>query len=166
MAEGLEEVVVAVSAKQNTESAVLVFKKSRWPCRWTIITRIKSTGASDIASAKKSVPGVSVQGGKYVYVRGLGDRYTKSILNGIDIPGFDPDRNTVQMDLFPTSILDNVIIIKSSTAENPADFTGGIINVVTKNFQTMLNISIGTSYNPNMHYKSDFIDTVEGKQIS
>ena len=62
--------------------------------------RIKSSGASDIASAVKSVPGVSVEGGKYVFVRGLGDRYTKSILNGIDIPGLDPDRNTVQMDYF------------------------------------------------------------------
>ena len=67
-----------------------------------------------------------------MFNRGLGDRYTKSILNGIDIPGLDPDRNTVQMDLFPTNILDNVIAIKSSTAEMPADFTGGIVDVVTK----------------------------------
>ena len=65
---------------------------------------IKKAGASNIASAVKSVPGVSVQGGKYVYVRGLGDRYTKSILNGVDIPGLDPDRNTIQMDIFPTNI--------------------------------------------------------------
>ena len=160
MAEGLEEVVVAVSAKQNTESAVLAFqKRAAGLVDGLSSQRIKSTGASDIASAVKSVPGVSVQGGKYVYVRGLGDRYTKSILNGIDIPGLDPDRNTVQMDLFPTSILDNIIITKSSTAENPADFTGGIINVVTKEFPTnkQLNISVGTSFNPNMHYKSDFI---------
>ncbi len=166
MAEGLEEVVVAVSAKQNTESAVLAFqKRAAGLVDGLSSQRIKSTGASDIASAVKSVPGVSVQGGKYVYVRGLGDRYTKSILNGIDIPGLDPDRNTVQMDLFPTSILDNVIIIKSSTAENPADFTGGIINVVTKEFPNnkQLNISIGTSYNPNMHYKSDFIGYSGGK---
>jgi hypothetical protein len=160
MAEGLEEVVVTVSAKKNTESAVLAFqKKSASLIDGLSSQRIKSTGASDIASAVKSVPGVSVQGGKYVFVRGLGDRYTKSILNGIDIPGLDPDRNTVQMDLFPTSILDNIIIIKSSTAENPADFTGGIINVVTKEFPTskQLNISVGTSFNPNMHYKNDFI---------
>jgi len=160
MAEGLEEVVVSVSARQNTESAVLAFqKKSASLVDGLSSQRIKSTGASDIASAVKSVPGVSVEGGKYVFVRGLGDRYTKSILNGIDIPGLDPDRNTVQMDLFPTSILDNIIVIKSSTAENPADFTGGIVNVVTKEFPTskQLNISVGTSFNPNMHYKNDFI---------
>ena len=61
--------------------------------------------------------------------------------------------------------LDNVIIIKSSTAENPADFTGGIINVVTKEFPTnkQLSISIGTSYNPNMHYINNFIGYEGGK---
>ena len=158
--EGLDEVIVSVSARQNTESAVLAFqKKSASLVDGLSSQRIKSSGASDIASAVKSVPGVSVEGGKYVFVRGLGDRYTKSILNGIDIPGLDPDRNTVQMDLFPTSILDNIIVIKSSTAENPADFTGGIINVITKEFPTnkQLNISVGTSFNPNMHYKNDFI---------
>ena len=57
-------------------------------------------GVGDLASAVKRAPGVSLQGGKYVYVRGLGDRYTKSILNGLDIPSLDPDRNTIQMDLF------------------------------------------------------------------
>jgi TonB-dependent receptor len=160
LAEGLDEVVVAVSARKNTESAVLSFqKKSASLVDGLSSQRIKSTGASDIASAVKSVPGVSVQGGKYVYVRGLGDRYTKSILNGIDIPGLDPDRNTVQMDLFPTNILDNVIVIKSSTAEMPADFTGGIVDVVTKEFPTskQLSISIGTAYNPDMHYKNDYL---------
>ena len=66
-----------------------------------------------------------------MYVRGLGDRYTKSILNGVDIPGLDPDRNTIQMDVFPTNILENVIVIKSAAAEYPADFTGGVIDIVT-----------------------------------
>ena len=99
--EGLDEVIVSVSAKKNTESAVLAFqKKSASLVDGLSSQRIKSSGASDIASAVKSVPGVSVEGGKYVFVRGLGDRYTKSILNGIDIPGLDPDRNTVQMIYF------------------------------------------------------------------
>ena len=128
MTEGLDEVVVSVSAKQNTESSVLAFqKRSANLVDGLSSQRIKNNGASDVASAVKSIPGVSVQGGKYVFVRGLGDRYTKSILNGIDIPGLDPDRNTVQMDLFPTSILDNIIISKSSTAENPADFARSIV---------------------------------------
>ncbi|MDA7810104.1 carboxypeptidase-like regulatory domain-containing protein [Flavobacteriaceae bacterium] len=101
LAQGLNEVVVSVSASTNTERSVLEFqKKSISLVDGLSSQRIKSSGASNIASAVKSVPGVSVQGGKYVYVRGLGDRYTKSILNGVDIPGLDPDRNTIQMDIF------------------------------------------------------------------
>ena len=120
---------------------------------------IKSSGASNLASAVKNVPGVSIQGGKYVYVRGLGDRYTKSTLNGVDIPGLDPDRNTIQMDLFPTSILDNVIVIKSAAAEYPADFTGGVVDIVTKDFPAKkeASISIGLGYNPDMHFKSNYL---------
>ena len=52
----------------------------------------------------------------------------------VNIPGLDPDRNTIQMDLFPTNILDNVQIIKSFTASLPADFTGGLVNIITKEF--------------------------------
>jgi len=120
---------------------------------------IKNTGASNLASAVKNIPGVSIEGGKYVYVRGLGDRYTKSILNGIDIPGLDPDRNTIQMDLFPTNILDNVIILKSASAEYPADFTGGIVDIVTKDFPTKpeYTFSLGTGYNPDMHFNDKYL---------
>ena len=133
----LDEVVITTSLKRNTESSVLTFQKNAANLLDGLSAQaIKKTGASDVAGAVKNVPGVSVQGGKYVYVRGLGDRYTKSILNGVDIPGLDPDRNTIQMDLFPTGILDNVIVIKSAAAEYPADFTGGVVDIVTKDFPT------------------------------
>ena len=56
---------------------------------------------SDAASAMRRVPGISVANGKYIFIRGIGDRYNKTILNGLDIPGLDPDRNTLQMDIFP-----------------------------------------------------------------
>lgn len=159
-AQGLEEVVVTSSARRNTESAVLTFQKGSANLLDGLSSQsIKSSGAGDIASAIKSVPGVSVQGGKFIYVRGLGDRYTKSVLNGIDIPGLDPDRNTIQMDIFPTSILENLIVVKSAAAEYPADFTGGIVNIVTKEFpnQKIFNISVSTAVNPDMHHRSDFI---------
>ena len=163
LAQGLDEVVISVSASKNTETSVLEFqKKSVSLVDGLSSQRIKSSGASNIASAVKSVPGVSVQGGKYVYVRGLGDRYTKSILNGIDIPGLDPDRNTIQMDIFPTNILDNVIVIKSATADMPADFTGGIVDVLTKEFPNSkrLSISVSSAYNPKMHYNNNYLSSV------
>src|SRR3546814_170536 len=120
----LAAVVVTASARENTESAVLNMQRNSGVVMDGLSAQsIRRAGASTIASAVRSVPGVSVQGGKYVYVRGLGDRYSKSILNGMDIPGLDPDKNTVQMDIFPTNILENLIVIKSASADLPADFT-------------------------------------------
>mgnify|MGYP000999894418 FL=1 len=156
----LEAVVITTTIRKNTESAVLdLQKKSITLLDGLSAQSIKSSGAGNIASAVKSVPGVSIQGGKYVFVRGLGDRYTKSILNGVDIPGLDPDRNTIQMDVFPTNILENVIVIKSAAAEYPADFTGGVINIVTKDYPSKgsYGFSLGTSYNPNMHLNSEYL---------
>ncbi len=156
----LETVIITTTVRKNTESAVLdLQKKSITLLDGLSAQGIKSSGAGNIASAVKSVPGVSIQGGKYVYVRGLGDRYTKSILNGVDIPGLDPDRNTIQMDVFPTNILENVIVIKSAAAEYPADFTGGVIDIVTKDYPSKesYTFSMGTSYNPNMHLNSNYL---------
>ena len=156
----LDEVVISTTVRKNTESAVLdIQKKSTVMLDGISSQGIKKAGASNIAGAVKAVPGVSVQGGKYVYVRGLGDRYTKSILNGVDIPGLDPDRNTIQMDIFPTNILENIIVIKSAAAEYPADFTGGVIDIVTKDFPTKreLSISIASAYNSKMHFNNAFL---------
>ena len=160
----LEEIVITTRTSDNTEAAILdVQKKSVNLIDGMSSQAFKKVGASNLVNAVRNVPGVSVQGGKYVYVRGLGDRYTKSILNGVDIPGLDPDRNTVQMDIFPTNILDNVQVIKSSTADLPADFTGGMVNIVTKDMPTKeeFSVSVGIQVNPEMHFNSDFL-TYEG----
>ncbi len=156
----LKEVMVTSSARQNTEASILFYqKKSATLIDGLSIASINKTGASNIASAIKSVPGVSVQDGKFVYVRGLGDRYTKSILNGMDIPGLDPDKNTIQMNIFPTNILENILVIKSASADLPADFTGGVIDIVTKDFPTQkqMEFSVSGGFNPNMHFKDNYL---------
>ena len=165
-AQGLEEVIITVDARQNTESSVLeIQRKSASLLDGISAQTFKKIGANDIASAVKSVPGVSVQGGKYIYVRGLGDRYSKSILNGVDIPGLDPDRNTIQMDLFPTQMLSNVLVIKSARADLPADFTGGVINIITKELPTKeeFSISFSTAFNPDMNFNKNFLSYQGGK---
>ncbi|MCB0457542.1 MAG: TonB-dependent receptor [Flavobacteriaceae bacterium] len=156
----LDEVVITTSIKRNTESAVLDFqRKSAVVLDGLSSQSIQKIGASDVAGAVKSVPGVSVQGDKFVYVRGLGDRYTKSILNGVDVPGLDPDRNTIPMDIFPTNLIDNIIVVKSASADQPADFTGGIVNVITKDFPSKAeySISLGAGYNSSMHFKDNYL---------
>ncbi|GEQ85143.1 outer membrane protein [Patiriisocius marinistellae] len=156
----LDEVIITTTARQNTEAAVLSFQKNSVNLLDGLsIETIKKSGASDIASAVKNVPGVSIQGGKFVYVRGLGDRYTKSILNGVDVPGLDPDRNTLQLDIFPTQILENIIVIKAATADQPADFTGGVIDIVTKDIPTReeYSVSVGATYNSDFHFKNNYL---------
>ncbi|MEQ9299277.1 MAG: TonB-dependent receptor [Cyclobacteriaceae bacterium] len=156
----LETVVITAEEITNTEAALLnVQRKSANLLDGISSQNFKRIGDNNLASAVQRVPGVSVQDGKYIYVRGLGDRYTKSILNGVDIPGLDPDRNTVQMDIFPTNLIDNVLVMKSATADLPADFTGGVVNIQTKDFPEekswTINGSIG--YNPNMHLNSNYV---------
>jgi len=161
-ANNLEEVVITTTARRNTEQSVLNLQKKSIKVMDGLSSEgIKRTGANNVASAVKRIPGVSVQGGKYVFVRGLGDRYTKSILNGMDIPGLDPDRNTLQMDIIPSNIIENVIVSKTASADMPADFTGGVVNIVTKDFPSReeYSLSFGMSYNPDMHFNSDFLES-------
>jgi TonB-dependent receptor len=158
--EVIDEVVISAKASRNTEAALATIKRRSTNVLDGIsAASFKKIGDSDAASAVKRVTGVSVEGGKYVYVRGLGDRYTKSILNGMDIPGLDPDRNTLQMDIFPTNVIDNIIVLKSFTADLPADFTGGVVNINTKDFpeQKTASLAFGIGYNPSMHFNSDYI---------
>ncbi len=163
---GLSEVTVTANMIRNTESAMLTIKmKSPNVVDGISAVNFRKMGDSDAASSMRRVPGVSVEGGKYVYVRGLGDRYTKTVLNGVDIPGLDPDRNTLQMDIFPTSLIDNIIIHKSFSAELPADFTGGVIDIGLQDFPEKKkgNITLSAGYNPDFHFKSDYLMYEGGK---
>jgi len=161
---GLDEVVVKAKAIRTTETAILGVKKKS-PAMIDGMSRslMKLKGASTAVDAAEGIIGVSVEGGKYVYVRGLGDRYSKTTLNSVDIPGLDPDRNTIQMDIFPTALLDNIIVSKNFMAEMPADFTGGLLNIETKDFpdDKIITASLSVGYNPAMNLNSDFL-TYEG----
>ncbi len=157
----LEAVVVSAAAIRTTEAALMSVKRnSPQMVDGISASTFKQIGDGDAASAVKRVTGVSIEGGKYVYVRGLGDRYTKTVLNGVDVPGLDPDRNTIQMDIFPTNVIDNIIVSKTFTADLPADFTGGVVDIATKDFPEEKTFKIGLSggINPSMHFNSQAIN--------
>lgn len=149
-----EVVVTATVAKDNEYGVMLVQKKSVNTLDGISASTFRKVGDSNLSSAMKRVTGVSVQGDKYVYVRGLGDRYTLTSVNGMVIPGIDPDRNDVQIDIFPTGILENVLVYKTFTPDLPGSFTGGLIDIQTKAFPEKKNTSISMSlgYNPSMHF--------------
>lgn len=158
--EEMDEVVVTAEMMNISEAAMITTKrKSANMLDGISAERFRTIGDSDAAQALKRVTGVSVEGGKYVYVRGLGDRYTKTMMNSVDIPSLDPDKNSLQIDIFPTNLIDNMIITKTAVAEMPADFTGGIVNIETKDFpeEPIIDVSLSTSYNPSMHFNSGFL---------
>ncbi|WP_265587574.1 TonB-dependent receptor domain-containing protein [Sphingomicrobium arenosum] len=93
---------------------------------------IARTGDGDIASALERVTGLSVVGGRFVYVRGLGERYSSALLNGAPLPSPEPLRRVVPLDLFPTSIIASTVVQKSYSANYPGEFGGGVINLTTR----------------------------------
>jgi outer membrane receptor protein involved in Fe transport len=94
--------------------------------------QMSAAGDSDAAGALKRVPGLTVVGGKYVYVRGLGERYSSTLLNGAGLPSPEPERRVVPLDLFPTSSLESVVIQKTFSPDRPAEFGGGVIQLRTR----------------------------------
>jgi len=93
---------------------------------------IARTGEGDISGALQRVTGLSVVGGGYVYVRGLGDRYSLALLNGSPLPSPEPLKRVVPLDIFPSNVIDSTLIQKSYSANFPGEFGGGVINLTTK----------------------------------
>lgn len=164
--EELPEVTVTATVINNTDAALNTVKiKSVNLIDGISAMTLKRIGDSDAAASMKRIPGVSVEGGKYVFIRGLGDRYSKTMLNSVDVPGLDPDKNTIQMDIFPTNIIDNLLVHKSFSADLPADFTGGVVDIQIKDFPEKRdgNISISGGFNPNFHFKDNYVNYEGGK---
>lgn len=155
----IEEVKVVARQRQQTEVAMLTLqRKSANVIDGVSSQHISLLGDSDAASALKRLPGVSVQEGKYVYVRGLSDRYMKVTLNGAEVPGLDPNINTVQMDLFPSNIIENMTVLKTYNPDRPA-FTGGLVDIVTKDFPENFSLEFSASlgYNTNASLNENFL---------
>ena len=106
-----KKIVVTAKMLQNTEASLLKVRQKSISVSDAIGSEgMSRSGSSDAAEAVKRVPGASLVGGKFVYIRGLGGRYSSSKLNGVTIPGTDPDGHAVEMNLFPTYLLDLSLI--------------------------------------------------------
>ena len=162
---GLEEVVVAARALENTDASLLKQRQKAAAVSDAISAEaIGRSGSSTAADAMEKVTGVSVVGGKYVYVRGLGDRYMNTQLNGATLPSADPDRNSVPLDLFPANLLDNIVTSKTFTPDKPGSFSGGSVNIGTKAFPDDFTVSFSSSisYKGNIRPGSDFLSYEDG----
>jgi len=146
----IQEVVVTAKAVKNTEAALLKYRQRSQSLSDAVsVEGMSKAGLGTAAEAMKKITGASVVGGKYVYVRGLGDRYTSTCLNGAEIPSADPYTRSGTIDIVPTNLIDNVVTNKSSTPDKPANFSGGSVDIKTKDFPENFNMSFAyfTAYN-------------------
>ncbi len=128
----LDQYVVQGDAIKNTAQGILTEKKKSATVSDAISAQEIARGTdSDAAEAVERVTGVSVVDGKYVFVRGLGDRYSATLLNGASLASPEPDKRTIPLDIFPAGLLDNLIIQKTYTPDMDGEFGGGVINIKT-----------------------------------
>jgi len=164
----LTDVVVSAtrsSSKGATDNALIAYQKNTNTVASVISAEsIKRSPDRNTAEILKRTPGASIQEGKYIIVRGLADRYNQAMLNGILLTSTEPDRKTFSFDLFPSQIIDNIIINKAFVPELPGEWAGGLIQVNTKDIPTknFFNIQIGTSANT-LTTGKDFLKDEGGK---
>ena len=152
-----EEVVVTAKMVQNSEASLLKMRQKSSSISDAISSEfISRSGSSNAADAMTKVTGASVVDGKYIYVRGLGDRYTSSQLNGAEIPSVDPYRRGGSIDIIPAGLIDNIQAVKSFTPDKQGDFSGGSVDISTKDFpeKFTLNFSASSEYNSLLSFNS------------
>lgn len=162
----MKEFVIEAKQSRNTENALIRIQQKSITIQDAISGQeIKRSGASDAAESAKKVTGITVVDGKHIFVRGLGDRYTYTQLNGVTLQSPDPYRNSAQLDLIPASLLDNIITSKTFTPDQPGTFTGGNVNLTTKTYpeKLVLNFSSSISWNPQSSFNNEFLTHQGGK---
>jgi TonB-dependent receptor len=161
MAKFAESVTVtaqAIDLQTSSAEAQLIERKQA-----SVITdnigsqEMKSNGDSDAAAAMSRVTGLSLVDNQYVFVRGLGERYSNTTLAGSVLPTTEPDKKVVPLDLFPTGLIDSVQVNKSYSPDRSAEFAGGLVQIVPMKLpnQPVLDFSYGV----------DFYSTATGKSI-
>ncbi len=147
----LEGITVSVGSELGTIGRALDEQRTAVGVTSAITAeQISRSSDGDAAAAVQRVSGVTVQGGRYVFVRGLGERYTTTSLNGSRIPSPEPERRMVPLDLFPTGLLQSITTAKTFTPNLSGDFSGAQVDIQTREFpasrQTSYSYSLG--YNP------------------
>jgi outer membrane receptor protein involved in Fe transport len=138
----MESFVVRARRIQGTSATVLEDRRKSAAVTDAIsMEDIRKSSDGTASAATRRIVGASVVGGQYLFVRGLGGRYSNVRLNGIPLPSTDPDLPGFQLDLFPASLLASLTISKTFTPDIPGDFAGGSMNVQTRDFPSRFDLS-------------------------
>lgn len=121
---------------------------------------------SDAGQAVQRVSGVNVRDGRYVYVRGLGERYTTTSLNGARVPSPEPEKRIVPLDMFPSSLLEAITTSKTFTPDQSGDFSGAQVNLRTRSFPTnpMAQLSFTGGFNSQVTGQSVLAPATSGQE--
>ena len=142
----LDAIKLPVRLSQSSERGLLEKRMRSSRIEDSISTEeISRLPASSAGEAIKRVTGVSIVGGRYVFVRGLGERYSNTLLNNVEIPSPEPNRRVVPMDIFPASLLASLQTVKTFSPDQPGGFAGGSVQVFTKDFPETLTMSLSMS---------------------
>jgi outer membrane receptor protein involved in Fe transport len=146
----LAEISVSAESERGTVNRALEEQRNAGNIVNAITAeQIGKSPDGDASQAVQRVSGVTVQDGRYVFVRGLGERYTTASLNGSRIPSPEPERKVVPLDLFPSSLLEGITTSKTFTPDQPGDFSGAAVNLKTREFpeRRVLTFSVSAGLN-------------------
>jgi hypothetical protein len=148
-----EEVTVQADVTDATsstaEAQLLERKRSAMVSDNIGASEMKSNNDNNAAAGLTRVTGLSVVGDGYVFVRGLGERYSSTTLNGVSLPTTEPERRVVPLDMFPAGLIDNIKVAKTYSPDQSAEFAGGLVQIEPLKFPSrpVLDVSVGFGFN-------------------
>jgi len=151
-----DAIVIKSTRRQESSIALLTFQRNNTAMSSGLAADfIKRTPDKNTGEVLKRVSGASVQDNKFVIVRGLSDRYNSAMLNSALLPSSEPDKKAFSFDMFPAALIDNIIINKTATPEFTGEFTGGLVQVNTKDIpaKDVLTVGFGLGYNTQSTFK-------------
>ena len=157
----LDAVVVAAKADRSVASILSIERKKSDVLLQSIGAQdLSRAGAGDAAEGLKKVVGLAVQGSKFLVVRGLGDRYNSSTLNGLSVASPNPDRRVLPFDIFPSKVIENINVVKSFSPSLYGNFSGASVDITTKDYpeDRFLTIGFNASMNTQSTFKDFFLD--------
>jgi outer membrane receptor protein involved in Fe transport len=152
----LKEVTITADMRRESIGSILLMQKKSATIQDGISSEsIKKSTDKNSGEIIRRVSGASLQEGRFVIIRGLNERYTSASINEVPLSSTEPDRKAFSFDLFPSSLLDNIIIIKTAAPELSGEFAGGVLQLNTKDIpeRNFLNFSVGTGFNTQSTFK-------------